>query len=399
MANRQCNLTKRIRLQDNSTRYAPVAISDNGRVKRDTVIVNGNEEKHPEGSYYIEWWCGKKRIRLSVGKDHTEAGNRRLRKEAELTAVAHGAEIVPDKAAGQSLKESVAEYLEEVRIKQQINKPLSFNRHSTHGVYSVALNYFLESCHKLTLEELDRKDLLKFAEYLTTKKERPQSARSANHKLGIVVSFLKAYGIHGLIGKQDWPRYTEPEPEIYEEDELNTFFAACDEDERLWFEFFLVTGMREQELMFTYWSDIKFAAHAARVSHKPDLGWSPKAYKEREIPIPEIVALKLQALHKKSDRSCKLLFPTSGCKPKRDFLDCLKAIAKRAKLDPKVFWLHKFRSTFATRSLWAGVDLKTVQYRLGHSDMESTMRYLRASRSKEARAAVNEIFAFALENH
>ena len=47
-----------------------------------------------------------------------------------------------------------------------------------------------------------------------------------------------------------------------------------------------MTGMREQEVMHTYWSDVNFAASTVRVSHKPDRGWTPKAYKEREIPIP-----------------------------------------------------------------------------------------------------------------
>lgn len=391
MANRQCNLTKRIRLQDNSTRFAPVVLSDNGRIKPDVVLVNGKHERHPEGAYYIEWYEGSKRIRLSVGKVAAVANDQRLRKEAELNAVAHGAVIVPDKATGRSLKGSAAEYLEEVQVRSQINKPLSRNRHSTHGVYSVALRYFLESCHKLTLEEIDRKDLLKFASFLSAEKE--QSARSVNHKLGIVVSFLKAYGIRGLVEKRDWPKFTEPEPEVYDDEELKTFFAACDADERLWFEFFLMTGMREQEVIFTYWRDIKFASHTASVSHKLDLGWSPKAYKEREIPIPEKLVEKLKALQKTSDRSCKLIFPTSGCKPKRDFLDCLKAVAKRAKLDPENFWLHKFRATFATRCLHAGVDLRTVQNWLGHSDIESTMRYLKPSRSKQSRAKVNEIFS------
>jgi integrase len=66
---------------------------------------------------------------------------------------------------------------------------------------------------------------------------------------------------------------------------LDKLFKACNEEERLWFEFFLMTGMREQEVMHTYWSDVNFAASTVRVSHKPDRGWTPKAYKEREIPI------------------------------------------------------------------------------------------------------------------
>lgn len=206
------------------------------------------------------------------------------------------------------------------------------------------------------------------------------------------MSFLKAQGIRGLVKKNDWPRFTEEEPEIYEEEELDKLFAACDTDEQVWFYFFLMTGMREQEVMYTYWSDINLSASIVRVSHKPDRGWTPKAYKEREIPIPTILVTSLKAWKRQSQIGCRLAFPTAGCQPKLDFLDCLKAVAQRAKLDKDNFRLHKFRATFATRCLWAGVDLRTVQQWLGHSDLESTMRYLKPSRSRAVRKKVNEIF-------
>lgn len=35
------------------------------------------------------------------------------------------------------------------------------------------------------------------------------------------------------------------------------------------------------------------------------------------------------------------------------------------------WWLHQFLSTFAMHCLWAGLDLRTVQHWIGHSDMES----------------------------
>jgi integrase/recombinase XerD len=180
---------------------------------------------------------------------------------------------------------------------------------------------------------------------------------------------------------------------MYELEELEKLFNACNEQERLWFEFFLMTGMREQEVMHLYWSDINFAASTVRVSHKPDRGWTPKAYKEREIPVPTKLLKRLKAWKAKADKACGLVFPTAGCNPKLDFLDCLKACAERAKLSKEDFWLHKFRSTFATRCLWAGVDLRTVQQWLGHSDMESTMRYLKPSRSQYVRDKMNDIFA------
>jgi integrase len=155
----------------------------------------------------------------------------------------------------------------------------------------------------------------------------------------------------------------------------------------------LMTGEREQEVMYTYWTDINLSHATVRVSHKPDRNWTPKAYKEREIPIPAKLVASLKAWKATRDKKCNLVFPTSGCNPKLDFLDCLKACAERSGLDRENFWLHKFRSTFATWSPWAGVDLRTVQQWLGHSDMQSTMRYLKPSRSQQVREKVNEIFS------
>jgi integrase/recombinase XerD len=380
--NREVNVTKRVQTSK-GLRYCPVVLSANGRVKPDAVLVNGKPERHTEGAYYLEWHEGAKRVRLSVGKDAADASARRQRKEAELNAVNNGAAIVPENGNGhRSVAASVAEYLDETKLTK---KP------KTLAAYGTALAYFTESCHKLSLEEIDRRDLLKFCAFLRDDKE--QAPRSCWNKFANVMSFLKANGIRGLVGKNDWPRYTEEEPEIYEQKELDKLFAACDAEERLWYEFFLMTGEREQEVMFTYWSDVNFAASTVRVSHKPDAGWTPKGYKEREIPIPAKLAKRLNSWKAKSAKDCSPVFPTAGCRPKLDFLDCLKAVAERAKLDPENFWLHKFRATFATRCLWAGVDLRTVQQWLGHSDMESTMRYLKPSRSQQTREKVNEIFA------
>jgi len=143
--------------------------------------------------------------------------------------------------------------------------------------------------------------------------------------------------------------------------------------------------------MYTYWPDINLAAYTVRVSHKLDRGWSSKATKKREIPIPTKLVRNLKAWKAKLDKACNLVFPTAGCNQKLDFLEGLKAVAERAKVDKENFWLHKFRATFATWSLWAGVNLRMVQQWLGHSDMESTMRYLKPSRSQHVRGKVNEI--------
>jgi integrase/recombinase XerD len=380
---KEVNLTKRVQTAK-GMRYCPVVLAANGRVKPDLVIVNGQQERHAEGAYYLEWRERGKRVRLSVGKDAADASARRLRKESELNAINNGVAVVPENGDNghRSVAAAVAEYLEETKLSK---KP------KTLAAYSTALAYFVDSCPKLFLEDIERRDLLKFCAFLRDEKE--QAPRSVYNKFENLMTFLKANGIRGLVSKNDWPRFVEEEPEVYEKEELDTLFAKCNSDERLWYEFFLMTGMREQEVMHTYWTDVNLTSHTVRVSHKPDRGWTPKAYREREIPIPAKLVKSLKTWKGKSDKTCDLVFPTAGCNPKLDFLDCLKAVAERAKLDKNGFWLHKFRATFATWSLWAGVDLRTVQQWLGHSDMESTMRYLKPSRSQQVREKVNEIFA------
>jgi integrase len=246
---------------------------------------------------------------LSVGKDAQDAAARRQRKEAELRALNNDVPILPESGDGhRSVAAAVADFLEETELTK---KP------KTLAAYTTALNYFTESCRKLYLHEIERRDLLTFTGFLRDEKEL--APRSVYNKFEVVMTFLKANGIRGLAAKNDWPRYTEEEPEMYEQEDLDKLFKACDEQERLWFEFFLMTGMREQEVMHTYWSDVNLTASTVRVSHKPDRGWTPKAYKEREIPIPAKLVKKLKPWKAKSDKNCPLVFPTAGCNPKLDF--------------------------------------------------------------------------------
>jgi integrase/recombinase XerD len=376
------NLTKRVRIGE-ELRYCPVVEAANGRVRPHVVWVDGREEKHLEGAYYIEWRENAKRVRLSVGNDPAEAWAQRKKKKAELDAIANGVPLASANGATdrQLLSVAVTEYLEEVKLS---SKP------GTLVGYTTSLNYFTESCHRLNIGDVDRLDLLKFVAFL--RDEKGHSQRTCWNKFNNVVSFLKSRGIHGLVKKTDWPRYTEEEPEVYEREDLDTLFAKCSADERLWFEFFLMTGMREQEVMHTEWSDLNLKASTVRVTHKPDRDWTPKAYKEREIPIPARLTASLKAWKAKAN-GCALLFPASGCNPKTNFLYDLKAVAERAGLRQDEFWLHKFRSTFATWHLWSGVDLRTVQQWLGHSDMKSTMRYLKPSREAKTHDKVNATFA------
>src|SRR6266568_544356 len=343
--NREVNLSKRVQTSK-GLRYCPVVTSKNGRIKPDVVLIDGKEERHTEGAYYLSWYRGRKLIRLSVGKDAADASARRLRKEAELNANNNGeVSVLEVSNNGQNGHRSVAlavtGFLDETKLTK---KP------KTYAAYSTALKYFQESCPKLYLEDIERRDLLKFSAFLRDVKQ--QSPRSVYNKFENIMTFLKAQGVRGLVGKNDWPRFVEEEPEVYERGELEKLFAVCDEEERLWYEFFLMTGMREKEVMHCSWADVNLTRSTVTVRYQPEYGFSPKL----------------------------------------NFLDDLKDVVERANLDKENFWLHKFRPTFATWHLWNSVDLRTVQMWLGHSDMESTMRYLKPSRSQAVRDRVDSTF-------
>jgi integrase/recombinase XerD len=381
--NKKVNLLKYIKTAAGKWLFFPVARTVKGSIRPDLVLVNEVVERHPEGAYYIEFRDNGKRIRQNAGNDAEEADRRREQKEAELAACNAGVPILAQTQDGKTLlTAAIADHLENIKLTK---KP------KTLAAYSTALAYFQKSCRKMYVSEIDRKDMLKYSAFL--RDEKGQSPRSVYNKFENVMTFLKAQKVRDLIGKNDWPRFTEEEPEIYEQEELDKLFAACDDEERLWYEFFLMTGLREQEVQHTYWSDINFTRSTIKVTHKPDRNWTPKAYKEREIPVPAKLIARLKEWKTKSDKTCGLVFPTSGCNVKLDFLDCLKAVAERAGLNPADCFLHKFRATFATTNLRSGVDLRTVQHWMGHKDIESTMRYLKPSRSDEVRSKVNEVWA------
>jgi integrase/recombinase XerD len=379
------NITKRIKLVDRGWYFCKVVIAANGKIKPDWAIVDGKEEHHPEaGRYYLDFLENGRRRRIAAGATAVEAQTAANQQErlmqAHKAATAAGITL-PEKepVGGRSLREAVDTYLLEIQ---------AHKKKKTFSAYRTALTYFLESCRKQTLEQITRTDLLSFKTYLRDKKK--QSDRSIWNKFENVMSFLKQQKITGLLTKNDRPVFTEEEVSTYTRDELDKFFAVCTETETLWFQFFNFTAMREQEVMHVSWSDIDFERSVVTVRENKRFGWKPKAYKGRFIPIPSSLLTMLKIWKSKSDASCGLVFPTTGCKPKQNFLDECKAIAERAKLTGE-FYLHKFRATRATLWLQAGIDIKSVQQMLGHTDMESTLRYLGAQRVDLLQAQIEKM--------
>src|SRR5206468_9732858 len=157
--NREVSLSKRV-LTSKGLRYCPVVTSKNGRIKPDTVIVDGQEEQHPEGAYYISWYVGRKLMRLSVGKDAADASALRLSKEADLRGSCDSNDDSNDARPTLNkirIVDAIDEYLSETKMTRTS---------ATHSAYELALRNFTDSCSKTVLHEITRADLLGYIKHL-----------------------------------------------------------------------------------------------------------------------------------------------------------------------------------------------------------------------------------------
>lgn len=150
--------------------------------------------------------------------------------------------------------------------------------------------------------------------------------------------------------------------------------------EWLLFQFFLRTGFRLQEVQHVELRDVDFVDGVVALKEKKD--WKPKDTEEREVPVPEFLLAALK------NRPSGRLFP------QKDPLQTLLNLVKRAGL-PGTWRLHKFRKSYAAIQHQDGVSARTIQQRLGHSHLETTLAYLEAEepRSQSSRDQVNPAFA------
>ncbi len=391
------SILKKVRTETGWSLF-PAVVEANGKLK-DKVRVRGKIEVHPEGSYYLEWRNGKSRVRLLV-PEKADVLDLARRKRLELEASKAGvslAEPVNGSGRGPTVHEAVHTYLENIKPPQREPR--------TYVAYRTCLETFGATCKKQFAADVKRDDLLAFIRHLYS---IGNGARTAYNRAVIVAQMLKANGIVNLLQKRDWPDYVEPIRAAYEHEELEKLFRACNPCERTLYTTYLLTGFREKEMRYLTWRDIDFQNQAIRVTAKPQYGFKPKNKEEREVPVPQAL-LDLLVNHRQqlAPHANGLVFPTSKHEPDKKHENKLKKIAFRAGLNCgnclaahhnrcadgaycRQWFLHKFRHTFATRNLQDHVcDIRTLQLWLGHSDLASTMVYLKAVRSKDALQRVN----------
>lgn len=392
----------RIRRADRRDAYVDPVWNRNRTLRGGYALVDGQPEHHPEACYYLRYGRDGKRVWESVGPDPDAAIVALRNKQHDVEARSLGRVASPATSAqpdaGLSLAEACEIYLGEIR---------TFRAPKTIAACENMLGRFLARFPKKRVNEITRKDLL--AHMAALKGEGLGDRSVANH-IARITTLLKANGVTGLLGPADKPKYDEKEVRAYNADELSVLLAAADPEERMLLQFFLGTGFREQEVMYSTWSNVDFKGKVVLARSRPEMGFRLKDKEERSVPVPDSL---IDALAERKRRSSSMLvFPTPQGKPHGHLLRVLKALALRAGLNCgecvskngkscaahpvcKEWQLHSLRRTFATFHSEAGVSAPTIQRWLGHEDLATTLRYLAVAdiRSARTRTQVNGTFA------
>ncbi len=350
------------------------------------------------GSYFVEWWDGRKRRREAAGQTPAEAMEAQRRKRNELVGESllggKSEPPVPTEAPLTPLSDATQMFLQHVRVHSP-DKPGTVRRYAevvAHAMRILGGKTFVEA---VTRADIDDYKALRSVEASERQKDRRITPRTINFEISTLRTFF-----YFLIRERNLPignpcakfkQLKDPRakanrrPPTYRQEEIERIFAKCDEREKTIFGTLLLTGLREQELCHLTWADVDIGDPdnaSFRVTGKP--GFSPKDYEERAIPIQRELAELLAEL----PRSAALVFPTRTGNRQTHLLRRLKEIAGAANVADAT--LHKFRHTYATRLLESGCDIVTVQRLMGHSDLDTTRQYLDPD-EKLKRSAVSKL--------
>jgi integrase/recombinase XerD len=208
------NVIKMVKV-DGKWPFAKV-VERNGRIVRDHVWVAGQDEHHPEGRYYLEWYEQGRRRRKPV--EHFDQLVPAARaKSIELNAIKAGLlalpepEILaPEEPVRLRMDRAIDDYLDYIRKHRSLR---------TFRTYRPVLNFhFRNSYGKTYVDEVDRSDVLKFMSDLF---DYGLAARTVYDRLVVVLQFFKRHGFKALVERSDWPSYVETIRPIYEPEETH----------------------------------------------------------------------------------------------------------------------------------------------------------------------------------
>lgn len=173
---------------------------------------------------------------------------------------------------------------------------------------------------------------------------------------------------------------------FYDKEELKIFMATAEKSNNfrayVFFRLLAFTGIRQGEALALKFSDIDFTNKTLNINKavsRKETGLyiqTPKTPSSiRRISLDDKTLQLLKKFKDGKDEE-SLIFTSatngilSSSKPRKWLLTILDSIQEK---DFKRISIHGFRHTHASLLFEAGASIKDVQYRLGHSDIQTTM--------------------------
>ena len=225
-----------------------------------------------------------------------------------------------------------------------------------------------------------------------------RSAMNKAARMGLISSNPTGYGKIDPLPKGN------RDVEVYSTEEVKQILAALGGESLRWNAFArtaIDSGARRGELVALQWRDLSADCIAIRraaykISGQPATTKAPKSGQTRSVHLTASTVLLLEQLRREQKKTAlrsgagwsnqyyifgdlgQMLHPTTPTKWWNGFL-------KRHNLPHRS--LHSLRHTSATLLLSAGIDIKTVSARLGHSSLEVTQIYLHLLSGADQKAA------------
>nr|DAT14991.1 MAG TPA: Integrase [Caudoviricetes sp.] len=193
---------------------------------------------------------------------------------------------------------------------------------------------------------------------------------------------------------------SDEKSDFYNKDELQTFLKLVAQTEDLekivLFRILAFTGARKGEILALEWDDwtdntLNINKAITRGFEGEKIGRTKTVSSKRLISLDEKTKSILQEW-RECNPDTRYIFETESGKPMPGSLPrkWLLSILKDSDLRP--IKIHGFRHTHASLCFDAGMTLKQVQHRLGHSDLKTTMNVY-THITKQAKDNIGERFA------
>lgn len=171
-------------------------------------------------------------------------------------------------------------------------------------------------------------------------------------------------------------KYVEEVKLSFSDVEIDTLRMTCVKiRDRAMIELLLCSGIRVSELAGLKINDVDFI-------NKSILIREGKGGKQRVVYITDICLIYLQKYIKTRNDSLSYLFITKNKTPMRK--DTIENALRTLGQKSNVFNVHphRFRRTFATNMYKRGMDIRSIQKLMGHSNINTTMVYINATEEK-----------------